>query len=164
MQPLSDSALYFAYGSNLDTTQMNARLGRIPTSVVARLPGYRFAFNTNDPQLGQMYANLVVDTGSEVWGVVYTCSLADLESLDDYEDVRSGHYRRGRVVAITRAGEHLEAQAYFACQERLCPERKPSPEYARKILSGARTHGLPPEYIRQIAALAGAGQSLPHKP
>jgi oligopeptide transport system permease protein len=146
---------YFAYGSNLKASQMQARIGRVPAGSIARLPGYRLAFNTSDADQKEIFANIMPDDGNSVWGVIYECDEAELKKLDEYEDVDSGHYRRGPVMVVTPAQEHLEAMAYFACQDRLCGEGQPSARYSLKIVSGARQHGLPAEYVHRIETLAG---------
>jgi gamma-glutamylcyclotransferase (GGCT)/AIG2-like uncharacterized protein YtfP len=151
----SGQNLYFAYGSNLDTAQMQVRLGRVPRGTIARLPGYRLAFNTSDAEQKEIFANLMPDDGSSVWGVIYECDGDELKKLDEYEDVDSGHYRRGTVVVVTPAQERLEAMAYFACQDRLCAEGQPSARYSLSIVSGARKHGLPADYVHRIETLAG---------
>lgn len=144
---------YFAYGSNLKKSQMAARIGRVPPSKIARLTDFRLAFNTNDPALGEVYANVIPTKGSEVWGVVYECHPPDMVKLDKYEDVAAGHYRRGHIVVEIRDKEHIIAETYMACEGRLCPEDSPSRDYALRILSGAIEHGLPAAYIRYLEDL-----------
>ena len=151
----SGRKLYFAYGSNLDPTQMQARIGRVPHGTIARLPGYRLAFKTSHVDQNEIFANIMPDDGSSVWGVIYECDEAELKKLDEYEDVDSGHYRRGPVVVVTPARERLEAIAYFAYQDRLCSEGQPSARYSLRIVSGARKHGLPADYVHRIETLAG---------
>jgi gamma-glutamylcyclotransferase len=155
MRSSSGGTLYFAYGSNLDTKHLERWLGRVPPSTIARLVDYRLAFNTEGFEPQEIYANIVPHAGSSVWGVVYECQPTDLNKLDEYEDVEGGSYRRGRVGVVTPAGKHLEADVYFACEERLCGDGQPSKRYSMQIISGAREHGLPPDYIRQIEMLAG---------
>jgi gamma-glutamylcyclotransferase (GGCT)/AIG2-like uncharacterized protein YtfP len=151
----SRATLYFAYGSNLETKNMKKWLGRVPPSTIARLPDYRLAFNAEGFEPQEIYANIMPHAGSSVWGVVYECEPEDLKKLDEYEDVDGGYYRRGRVVVVTIEGERLAADVYLACEGRLCADGQPSTGYCMKIISGAREHGLPRDYIRQIEILAG---------
>ena len=155
MASSSGVTLYFAYGSNLETENMKKWLGRVPPSTIARLPDYRLAFNAEGFEPQEIYANIVPQEGSDVWGVVYECEAEDLNKLDEYEDVDSGYYRRGRVVVVTQAKERLEADVYLACEGRLCADGQPSKRYSMKIISGALEHGLPTDYIRQLETLAG---------
>lgn len=154
-----DTVHYFAYGSNLCTGQMIELLGRLPSSVIARLPGYRFAFNIADTKADEVYGNLAPKDGGEVWGVVYECRHADIEKLDQFEDLASSLYRRQRIVVVLQSQKRVEAEAYFAGDVHAGPEQKPSAEYARRIISGAREHGLPPHYVTQLEELAGQTSS-----
>lgn len=144
---------YFAYGSNLLRSQMEARTGPIRTGEaaprVARLPGYRLAFNMDGGD-GQVYAN-IVQPGAGVLGVIYRCGAEVLEKLDHYE---LGYVRQqGKVMDL--AGEELDAIFYVAKPEWVCAESQPSAAYLEKILTGAREQGLDEAYVRGIAALAG---------
>jgi cation transport regulator ChaC len=146
---------YFAYGSNLSKDQMKERLGRVPEARIARLPGYRVAFNKRGQRQGQVYANIVEQDGGEVWGVVYQLRPDELRVLDDHEGADQGHYRRDRIEVITETGDTVKAETYFAGERWLCSETEPSREYACKILAGAREHGLPEEYVRSLERLTG---------
>ena len=150
-----DTIHYFAYGSNLCTAQMREVLGRIPRSVIARLRDYRFAFNIADTKAAEVYGNLMPQDGSEIWGVLYECGRADIEKLDQFEDLASSLYSRQRIVVVMQSQKPVEAEAYFAGRASAGPEQRPSAEYARKIISGAREHGLPPHYVNQLEELAG---------
>jgi len=144
---------YFAYGSNLFIDQKEKRTGRIRKSVRCRLPGFRFAFNKRGNG-GQIYANIVPDDAAEVWGVVYLCNPKAIEEMDRYEGVASGHYERISVAVERQAGEKVEAITYIAGEDFVCEPGKPSKEYLLKIVSGARHHSLPDEYVAQIESLA----------
>jgi gamma-glutamylcyclotransferase len=144
---------YFAYGSNLLVDQKEKRTGRIRQAVRSRLKGYRFAFNKRGDS-GQIYANIVPDDTADVWGVVYLCNPVAIRSMDEYEGVASGNYERIHVAVEKDAGETVEALTYVAGKDFTCEPGKPSAEYLGKIISGARHHGLPEEYVRRIEALA----------
>ena len=155
MRCSSGATLYFAYGSNLDTKHLKKWLGRVPPSTLALLPDYRLAFNAEGFEPRELYANIMPQTGSSVWGVVYECEPEDLNQLDEYEELDAGYYRRGQVTIVTTAGERLEAEVYLACEGRLCADGQPSRRYSMQIISGAREHGLPADYIQHIEMLAG---------
>jgi gamma-glutamylcyclotransferase len=144
---------YFAYGSNLLITQKEKRTGRIRQAVRSRLMGYRFAFNKRGSS-GQIYANIVPDETTEVWGVVYLCNPNAIRGMDQYEGVASGHYERIPVTVAMDTGEAAQAITYVAGEDFICEPGKPSDEYLGKIISGARHHALPEEYVRMIEALA----------
>lgn len=144
---------YFAYGSNLFVDQKEKRTGRIRQANRSRLSGYRFVFNKRGGK-GQIYANLVPDESAEVWGVVYLCNPKAIRSMDRYEGVASGHYEQVSVKVNQVSGEPVEAITYLAGEDFVCEPGKPSVKYLGKIISGARHHALPEEYVRMIEALA----------
>ncbi|MDX1946036.1 MAG: gamma-glutamylcyclotransferase family protein [Pirellulaceae bacterium] len=143
---------YFAYGSNLLATQMVARTGPIRTGDerprIARLPNYRLTFNMLGED-GQVYANIVTP-GDGVVGVIYRCGREALEKLDRFER----GYERQKVLVIDGQGLQWGAMAYLARPHRVTSPGRPSAEYLQKILTGAREHGLPEEYVQAIETLA----------
>jgi gamma-glutamylcyclotransferase len=148
-----DSWYYFAYGSNLHQAQLIARCnGRLSESNepprIARLPNYRLAFNMDGGD-GEVYANIAMP-GDGVMGVIYRCSEAAFALLDVYET----GYNRIAVLVADEQGRPLPAIAYVAQLASVTVERRPHEEYLQIILSGAREHSLPAEYIRQIEAIA----------
>ncbi len=141
---------YFAYGSNLLRSQMVARSGAIRTGNeqprLVRLPNFRVAFNMRGEE-GQHFANLVA-AGEDAWGVVYRMSAAALVKLDAYEQ----GYERRSVIVVDEHDAGLGAVAYFARLEHLAPVGLPSADYLQKILTGAREHGLPAQYIESLVS------------
>ena len=148
-----EDVLYFAYGSNLDPVRKVGRTGPIREARVARLDGHRLAFNKRGQQ-GGVYANIVPQAGSVVWGVVYRCRPETLETLDDHEGVVGGHYERV-PIEVDVHGERVRALAYVAGVRHTCPEGRPDDEYLRHILDGGRHHGLPEDYLREVEERAG---------
>ncbi len=155
-----DDVWYFAYGSNLDIDQKQDRTGPIREARRCRLPGHRLAFNKRSKG-GQVCANIVPHRGGEVWGVAYRCRPGTLEQMDTYEGVASGHYRQVSVEVVTEAGERLRATTYVAEPGYLCPEARPSQQYAEKIVRGARRHQLPASYVEELVRLAGVHDDTP---
>ncbi len=143
---------YFAYGSNLRSDQMVARTGIPPSGDerprIARLPNCRLAFNMRGDD-GQIYAN-IVKGGDGMIGVVYRCDQEALEKLDVYE----AGYERQEVVVVDGDGVEMRVFAYIASPKSVTADGTPSAAYLQKIMSGAREHGLPEEYIDSIATIA----------
>jgi len=80
--------LYFAYGSNMCREQMNRACTDHQYFGKGILKGYRWIIAAHS------YANIINSKVDEVHGVVYKISAADELSLDEYEGVRSGSYRK----------------------------------------------------------------------
>jgi gamma-glutamylcyclotransferase (GGCT)/AIG2-like uncharacterized protein YtfP len=147
----SGDCWYFAYGSNLDPDQKEARTGRIREARKARVVGYQLAFNKLGRD-GTGKANIVPDKTSEVWGVVYRCDPAGLQRMDHSEGVAGGHYKRTRIFVQAESDEKLEAISYIAETDFIRSSLLPSGEYLERIVRGARHHQLPEDYIRQVEA------------
>lgn len=145
---------YFAYGSNLHHAQLIERCGQLSASDepprLVRLPNYRVAFNLDGGD-GEVYANIITP-GNGVLGVIYRCNAAALAKLDVYET----GYDRLDVTVIDEHGSSLPAFAYIAQSGNVTAERRPAAEYLQIILTGARAHGLPLDYIREIESRAAA--------
>ena len=149
---------YFAYGSNLWMDQMIERTDAIGHAEhrprIARLANHRLVFQ-HLGNAGPAYANILCP-GDGVLGVVYRCTPADLARLDRYE----GGYERQPIVVTDRQGEALDAVAYIMRPELGANTGQPSAEYLNRIVTGARQHGLPDEYIAGIVALASTDDPL----
>ena len=143
---------YFAYGSNLWMDQMIERTDSIGNPEngprIARLANHRLVFQRLDAA-DEAFANILCP-GDGVLGVVYRCSQTDLERLDHYE----GGYERRSITVTDQHGEVLAAVAYFLIPAQAAITGRPTAAYLERIVGGARQHGFPEEYIRNIAAIA----------
>jgi gamma-glutamylcyclotransferase len=144
---------YFAYGSNLDIDQKERRTGKIRETRRVRLEGYRIVFNKLGID-GTGKANIMPDKNKVVWGIVYLCSPAALKQMDDYEGVHGGDYYRKDVLVQCDSGKVIEAITYLAGEVCIQSDIAPSSDYLQRILSGARNHGLPEEYILEVEGIA----------
>lgn len=144
---------YFAYGSNLHHAQLLRRCGGLLSTSderprIAHLPNYKLVFNMDGGD-GQVYANIATP-GAGVLGVIYRCGPAALAKLDVYET----GYDRLDVTVTDEQGNSLPAIAYIAQPANVTTARQPNQRYLQTILTGAREHGLPEEYVRQVEMIA----------
>ena len=101
-----------------------------------------------------VYANVVPDDSTGVWGVVYLCDSSALCEMDKREGVAAGHDRRAAVQVETDSGETVPAVAGIACEDHVCEPSRATADYLRRVISGARHHGLPKDYLDYIEPLA----------
>lgn len=165
---------YFAYGSNLDPVQMKRRCPSSDFLGRAVLAGHRLVFPVrSDGGWGGGVAGIepvqvargtggggasggvdpaaaTGDPATHVHGVVYTLNGADLATLDRYEAVAEGMYRRQRVEVALDSGAPYETWTYYAIPDPAGPT-PPSKKYLSAILRGATHHGLPPAYLQHLA-------------
>lgn len=125
---------YFAYGSNMDVQQMAMRCPDATVLGVAKLGAHKFLINTHG------VATVVPAKNRVVHGVLWEISKRDEGSLDRYEGVASGFYRKGMVRVRMKSGNQTEVLIYFASDEQ---PGAPRPGYLERVVAAARFHGLP---------------------
>ena len=143
---------YFSYGSNLSKQQMLRRTGSIPISRTASLSDYQIAFRK--VLVGDdVYATIIPAPGKVVQGVAYLGSPYAMAQLDVFEGLAENCYRRELVQVTALAGEILNCIVYIG--EKFSSEAAvPSANYLNLILTGAREHSLPTDYIEWIHTVA----------
>jgi len=134
-------ALYFAYGSNMDLIQMSNRCERAATVGIAKLASYRFIINSHG------VATVVPDPAAAVEGLLWRITDEDECSLDHYEGVNQGIYRKAFVELETQDGRRIKALIYIAADS---APGMPRPGYLEEIISAAESCGLPGAYVDQL--------------
>jgi gamma-glutamylcyclotransferase (GGCT)/AIG2-like uncharacterized protein YtfP len=129
--------LYFAYGSNLWRQQMLARCPQQCEIGTGRLKGWRWIITTRG------YASVVVSEDDYVLGTVYELSEGDVRSLDRFEGVVQGNYRKEMII-VEVEGIDLICLVYI---DRVSEEGKPKKEYITRINNGIGDAGFPAEYV-----------------
>ena len=139
---------YFAYGANLDPKRFE-KYGMNATPIgPARLDNYTLKFTLPCEYVGKGYASIEPDGGKAVWGFLYQLDRYAFLLLEAMEYVFLNHYRKINVDVETKEGARVTAialQTGFPTEGLL-----PSTEYKNMILSAARQHGFPTEYISAI--------------
>ena len=143
---------YFAYGSNMNWSQMQLRCPSARFACVARLPGYGFGIARHSRLRDCGTANIYADPRSEVWGIVYDVTENDMGTMDRFED----GYSREKVLVhnITSNASPLEVIVYIAPKETGVP--LPNAEYKRLMLEGAHYWKLPAEYCLMLEQIQAA--------
>jgi gamma-glutamylcyclotransferase (GGCT)/AIG2-like uncharacterized protein YtfP len=134
---------YFAYGSNMDITQMRDRCPGSGMIGKAELVGFRFIINSRG------VATVVPDDSSVVCGVLWKLSEEDEARLDSYEGVEYGTYSKEnfRVISTGWETEIVKALAYVAADS---VEGEPGNGYMRRIIHAAEDVGLPETYVAEL--------------
>lgn len=149
-----DPMLYFAYGSNMNWQQMQARCPSARFISVALLPDYRLAFTRKSIKRDCGVADALPERGQKMWGVVYEISALDVGALDTSEGYRPGrkknsYFRRECLVLLSGDDQQpLTVSSYFADPQPKPP--LPNIRYKNLILSGARHWHLPVGYVQQL--------------
>jgi gamma-glutamylcyclotransferase len=153
--------LYFAYGSNLDATQMRLRCPEARHVGKGRLDGYRFCFPVWSRIRQSGLISIEPSAGERVWGVLYELRDRDLPRLDQregYDPERPASRNAFTRVAVRVARGHsktAEAQTYVA--RPAMEARLPSADYIAHLVHLAAARGLPAEYqarLREVRVAA----------
>jgi gamma-glutamylcyclotransferase len=131
------NVLYFAYGSNLWRRQIVSRCPDHREIGAGLLSGWRWIITTRG------YASIVVSEIDYVFGTVYELSEADVRSLDHFEGVAQGTYRK-EMITIAVEGRGLNCLVYI---DHITAEGKPKEEYITRINNGIRDARFPDEYV-----------------
>jgi gamma-glutamylcyclotransferase len=155
--------LYFAYGANLDATQMRLKVPEARHVGKARLDDYRFCFPIWSRIRQSGLISVEPATGERVWGVLYELREAEFGRLDQREGfdperpVPRSAFGRIAVKVARGHGRTAEAQTYVAHPG--SGARLPSADYIAYLVHLAAARGLPEEYrarlrLVRVAALA----------
>jgi len=139
---------YFAYGSNMSSRRLRQRVPSARPAGTAALAGHRLAWHKKGRD-GSGKCDIHLTDGDDlVYGVVYRIDPADKPRLDRAEGLGWGYQQKDIPVRLLRASETLIAFTYYAI--RVDPAYIPYDWYRDHVLIGAREHGLPEPYIRQL--------------
>ena len=153
--------LYFAFGSNMNWNQMRERCPSSRFVGIAVLRDHKLAFTRESVKRHCGVADLVVEEGAKVWGVVYEIADSDVGKLDVSEGFRPGrdknsYFRRECLVFLNGEDQRpLTVSAYFGDPQPNPP--LPDDTYKNIILAGARHWPLPGEYIRELEQIEVSG-------
>lgn len=131
--------LYFAYGSNMDSKQMNQRCPENRLIGKAILPGYRWVITRRG------YANVLPSQQDAVEGVLFEISEGDEALLDRYEGVDQGSYFK-RTVRVLHNGQVRQAMIYVDPVEEEGTAKK---EYIHRINEAVGDAGLSGKYVQR---------------
>ena len=138
--------LYFAYGSNMISARMKQRLGWEAPRRAATLKDFQLVFDQagfNDPSWSP--ANIRLEQGGLVEGMVYEVEEKDLKILDGYEK----YYQCLEVRVMATQEKNLDAVTYLSKKPH--GEKPPTQEYLNFLLEGKSF--LSREYFDELSRI-----------
>ena len=132
--------LHFAYGSNMSRILMRVHALHAKAVGVARLEHHRFIITSDG------YASVLPARGHVVHGVLWRLTIRDVASLNAYESVDSGFYRRA-MLQVSCAARREAALVYVARTRAL---GQPRSGYLDVVVAAAQDWDLPAPYIRAL--------------
>jgi hypothetical protein len=158
----SRSALYFAYGANMNEQQISSRCGKARVVATARLPDHRLAFFGHSDRWDGGEETVLEAPGEDVHGVVYALSGTAFDRLDSWQRVRldgTGLYFHSPAEVVGPDGALYSILLYKLATRG--EAQSPSAEYLAHIVVGATARGLPPAYVEALAARPTRQASYP---
>jgi gamma-glutamylcyclotransferase len=143
--------LCFAYGSNMSTQRLAARIpARFVTT--AMLPAYRLAFHQRGGDSSGKCDIVPASSQSAVYGVVWEVAPHHKPTLDGYEGLGVAYDETWLTVTDLAGEGQFEVQAYVG--KITSTGMHPYTWYKHHVLNGAREHGLPSAYVRALERIA----------
>src|SRR5699024_2903387 len=139
---------YFAYGSNMLTARLARRVPQLVPVGPAWLPGHRLSFDLRGGD-GSGKCNVAPAAGDDgVYGVLYELDASRLQRLHAAEGPA---YEFVELDVVSDALGTVPAAVYRGRPTWLAPGLVPFKWYLRFVLAGAREHGLPTAYVRELS-------------
>jgi cation transport regulator ChaC len=146
---------YFAYGSNMSSKRMKARVPFAGVIGVGVLRGHRLVFHKVSHD-GSGKCDVIESESDDVMGVLYEINEIEKLALDSVEGLNHG-YKEKAINVELKSGEVVSAVTYFATN--INPGLRPYTWYMRHVLEGAREANLPSEYTSVIEAISAIEDS-----
>ena len=131
---------YFAYGSNMDERQMKERCPDSKLIRKAVLKNYRLAFTIYSQKRKCGCADIIKSKGDKVYGLLYTVTESDLNTLDRFEG-HPIHYKRFQI----KLDNDILAETYEVVNKEVL-HQVPSKEYLKLLTESAKNHRFPEKY------------------
>lgn len=126
---------YFAYGSNMNVARMQARVGATRRMLSATLNNWQLYFDKASRVDGVAHANVRIEEGRQVEGVLYELSHpAQIREMDPFEGHPTEYCRQ--VETVETFDGPLAAWVYVARPEKTGAGRAPAREYMTHLLAG----------------------------
>lgn len=140
--------IYFAYGSNMSSARLRARLPGVRPRGTAALPGHELRFHKRGSDgSAKLDAVRSASATASVTGVLYALDAGQKTRLDAIE---GAGYACVTVLVNAPDGAWVEAFMYQAVD--VDPSLRPFDWYVAHVLAGAREAGLAEAQIAALAA------------
>jgi hypothetical protein len=138
----TETTLHFAYGSNMSTSRLEKRIGSVRAAGIGKLADHEIRFDKRSDD-GSGKTDFVPAAGGEVWGVLFELTSSQLKTLRGFE---TGYVEVALPIQI---GNAEKTASVFQATKTVIGLR-PTPKYLGYLISGAREHGLPANYVAML--------------
>ena len=139
---------YFAFGSNMLSARLRARVGEFPAGVAGEVTGHQLRFHKRSVDgSAKCDAYHTEDPNDVLHGVVYHIDAAQQVLLDSFE----GKGYSKLKIPVNVNGDRVAAYMYAADRDYVDPDLAPYHWYKQFVIAGANEFALPKHYVRTIA-------------
>lgn len=136
MKERANDRIYIAYGSNMNTEQMDHRCPGAEVLGKATLEGWRLTFQ--GARHGA-HANILPEEGHTTPVLVWAISAAHEAALDRYEGVAGGYYRKHHMPVTVNGKTYRRALVYLMNPQ---PYGLPDTRYFKGITDAYKAAGI----------------------
>lgn len=141
---------YFAYGSNMATARLRARMPSAEPLGLATLPGHALRFHkVSKDGSAKCDAFATPDEDIAVIGVLFNFDPSERAKLDAAEGAGKG-YNAEVVTVINHKGRRRKVLTYLASPNAIDDRVKTYSWYKDHVLAGSQEHGLPADYVSEF--------------
>jgi hypothetical protein len=151
---------YFAYGSNMLTERLRARVPSARPIGPGWARGWSLGFGKRSLDLSGK-ATIAPEAATRLDGVLFEIAAPEIGILDRFE---GPGYTRESIDVRTPGGETVTAEVYVGRPDHLDPGLLPYDWYLGLILAGARWHGLPAPHLARLAETPAIPDPNPSRP
>ena len=141
---------YFAYGSNMNAASMHHRCPDAVKVGNAGIPNFRFAIDNTG------VATIIDSTDGYVQGILWLISPSDERSLDIYEGVKAGCYRKENLSVVTNYFEVVKALVYISTRPECDSSMRTRSVYMSDIYETAKEAKFRKYYLIKLAQYANS--------
>ncbi len=146
--------LYFAYGSNMSSARLQARVPSASMVAVAYLPKHHMGFTkTGVDGSAKCGIDETGNTADKTYGVVFEFDPSERHVLDQCEGLGVAYEER-YVTVYTEAEKALEVLTYYPLDK--VDGLTPWAWYKAHVLNGAKEFNLPVAVVHSIEAVTAA--------
>ncbi len=139
--------LYFSYGSNMSSKRLVERVPSARSITAAQLHGHVLKCHKRSKDGSAKCDAFSTENSSDlVWGVIFDIDESQKGKLDSCEGLGGG-YDRKTVTVTTVDGQQIDTFTYYATKDALDDSLFSYSWYKMHVLTGAREHGLPEDYV-----------------
>lgn len=139
-------SLYAAYAANLDARLMSRRAPHSPLRGTGWVNGWRLTFGGEQMGWQGALATVVEDPGSQIFVALYDIAAMDEESMDRWEGVGLGVYRRAKLRVHALDGD-VTAWVYVLNGYE---GGLPSARYLGDVADAAESADAPHDYVMEL--------------